>query len=93
MVKANPYIARKNIRYEVDENDQRLFSPTEKRNHQQIRGLFVTFTSKKQQPQQTKHLKLEDEFQNDYEDLQNTVNALIAEEHMDVVASITNVFS
>ena len=59
-----------------------------------IRGLFASFTLQKQQPQQTKALKLEEvQNYNKDEDLQNTLGAFIAEEHMDAVTSITNVLS
>ena len=56
-----------------------------------IRGLFASFTLQKQQPQQTKALKLEEvQNYNKDEDLQNTLSA---EEHIDAVVSITNVLS
>ena len=62
--------------------------------HQEIWGLFASFTLQKQQPQQTKALNLEEvQNYNKDEDLQYTVSALIPEEHMEFVASITSVLS
>lgn len=47
-LKKNPYSVSKNMRYEVDDNDHRLFKPSEWLSQQQVRSLFANFATKKQ---------------------------------------------
>lgn len=46
--KANPYSVSKILRYEVDDNGNRLFKLSEWLNQQQVRGLIAHFATKKQ---------------------------------------------
>lgn len=46
--KANLYSVSQNLRYEVDDNGNRLFKLSEWLNQQQVRGLIAHFATKKQ---------------------------------------------
>lgn len=76
----------------MNENGHRLIKQSKWLSHQQIRGLFANFATKKQPAQEVKKLKLEEAEPDYYKDLQNSVGALLAAERMDVMATISNAF-